>query len=601
MERNIAVLIDFENIAAGAEKEGLGRFNVDAILSRVKDKGRILLSRSYADWGRFARFKQGLLAANVHMYELTSHGMQDKNRADIAMVVDCLDLAYTKSYIDTYVVVSGDSDFTPMILKLRELDKYVIGVGTRRSTSRLIINACDEFIFYDSIARKAAKPRRKKPSKSGNKAVGEAFELLVDVLEGMQREDPTAPHAGVLKSAMLRRRPDFTEGDLGFASFGRFLEAARDNGDVKLTRDQKAGGYLVDSVEDDGDSDSPKSAPAKASAKGTFVDDQISEAAEPYAAQLRAGGDVPLAHPTRMALLEALVDRTEERRSKKRRTTIPFMAEDVKKTLRNTCPDLPIAEIKTILGGLMDAGCLMHKDGSPIRSATASFHLEKDAEALNKAVAQDQLKKLKAGGADLGKTDVLADFFFGSGERSRDVEEIVAWIQVEPADESLDELFDLGDESGEVVADDAEATPAKKPAAKKAPAKKTTAKKAPAKKTTAKKAPAKKAADTEAAEAPEADAAEAPAEAPAAKKAPAKKTTTRKTTAKKTTTRKSTAKATEDEAEAAPVKKTTTRKTTAKKPAAKKAPAKKTTAKKPAPKVADAADTSLDDALEIED
>ena len=136
MDTNLALLIDFENIAAGTEKEGLGRFDVNAIMSRLVDKGRILIARSYADWGRFSRFKQSLLAANVTMYELTSHGMQDKNRADIAMVVDALELAFTKDYVETFVIVSGDSDFTPLVLKMRELNKHVIGIGTRSSTSR---------------------------------------------------------------------------------------------------------------------------------------------------------------------------------------------------------------------------------------------------------------------------------------------------------------------------------------------------------------------------------------------------------------------------------------------------------------------------------
>ena len=122
MESAIAVLIDFENIAAGTEKDGLGRFDVELVMKRVKDKGRVLIARSYADWGRFSRFKQTLLQNNVTMMELTSHGMHDKNRADIALVVDALELAFTKDYIDTYVVVSGDSDFTPLVLKMRELD-----------------------------------------------------------------------------------------------------------------------------------------------------------------------------------------------------------------------------------------------------------------------------------------------------------------------------------------------------------------------------------------------------------------------------------------------------------------------------------------------
>jgi uncharacterized protein (TIGR00288 family) len=224
LESNIAILIDFENIAAGTEKENLGRFKVEALMSRIKDKGRILIARSYGDWGRFARFKQELLTNNVTMMELTSHGMQDKNRADIAMVVDCLELAFTKDYVDTYVIVSGDSDFTPLVLKMRELNKKVIGVGTRGSTSRLIINACDEFIFYDTIVKARQRPRRE-PNRSVPKTRSKAIEFLVEAVEGLQRENPSPPLASVVKTALLRRRPDFSQADLGFNLFMRFFES----------------------------------------------------------------------------------------------------------------------------------------------------------------------------------------------------------------------------------------------------------------------------------------------------------------------------------------------------------------------------------------
>jgi hypothetical protein len=251
LETNLAVLIDFENIAAGTEKEGLGRFDIDALMKRITDKGRVLVARAYADWGRFGRFKQSLLMSNVTMLELTSHGMQDKNRADIALVVDALELAFTKDYIQTFVVVSGDSDFTPLVIKMRELDKRVIGCGTRSSTSRLLIEACDEFFFYDSIVE----AKRKRPSRPANTKKGydlnEALELLVDAIEGLQRENPEPPLASVVKSAMLRKSPDFTESDFKFSSFGRFLEAARAQGKVKVSRDQKSGGYRVNTVEGD--------------------------------------------------------------------------------------------------------------------------------------------------------------------------------------------------------------------------------------------------------------------------------------------------------------------------------------------------------------
>ena len=131
MEQNLCVLIDFENISAGCEKERLGRFDINVVMNRLKDKGRILEARAYGDWGRYARFKQSLLEAGVQMHELPSYGGHDKNRADIALVVDAMDLVYTRDFIDTYVILSGDSDFTPLVMRLRSMNKRVIGIGTR--------------------------------------------------------------------------------------------------------------------------------------------------------------------------------------------------------------------------------------------------------------------------------------------------------------------------------------------------------------------------------------------------------------------------------------------------------------------------------------
>ena len=144
------------------------------------------------------------------MMELTSHGMQDKNRADIAMVVDALELAFTRDYIDTFVVVSGDSDFTPLVLKMRELNKRVIGIGTRKSTSRLLIQACDEFLFYDTVVQPKRRPSARKPAGQPDE-VAVAFTLLEEAIDGLQRENPDPPLASVVKSAVLRKSPDFNE------------------------------------------------------------------------------------------------------------------------------------------------------------------------------------------------------------------------------------------------------------------------------------------------------------------------------------------------------------------------------------------------------
>ena len=220
-EENLCVLIDFENIVGGTERENLGKFNVQLVLNRLKEKGRILISRAYGDWGRFANFKQRLLQQGVSMMELTSFRGQDKNRADIALVVDAMELAFTREHITTYVLLSGDSDFTPLVMKLREFNKKVIGIGTRGSTSKLLANSCDEFIFYDSLIKDAFVQDNEKLS------IKDAFRLLQQSLRGLQKDNigPVTPSR--LKQAMRRKLPTFDEGEWALPVFPVFTCSSR--------------------------------------------------------------------------------------------------------------------------------------------------------------------------------------------------------------------------------------------------------------------------------------------------------------------------------------------------------------------------------------
>ena len=197
-EENLCVLIDFENIAAGTEKAKLGRFNIRLVMNRLKEKGRILVTRAYGDWGRFAKFKQSLLEQGVSMMELTSYRGQDKNRADIALVVDAMELAYTREYITTFVLLSGDSDFTPLAMRLKELNKRVIGLGTKGSTSRLLSESCDEFIFYESLLRNS-KTSDQTQDENLPKTKKEAIDILVQTIEGIQKDKPGPISVGFLK------------------------------------------------------------------------------------------------------------------------------------------------------------------------------------------------------------------------------------------------------------------------------------------------------------------------------------------------------------------------------------------------------------------
>ena len=389
MDRNLAVLIDFENICCGAEKEGLGRLNINILMDRFKEKGRILVARSYADWGRFARFKQGMMMEGISLFELSAHGLGSKNRADIALVVDCMELAYSKNYVDTFVVISGDSDFTPLVMKLKELNKRVIGCGTRGSTSRLIVEACDEFIFYDTLLKERAtkRPRRMVgPTNRGGSS--RASDLLVSTLRGLQRENERPVHSSLLKAAMLRKDPSFSESDLGHPTLGRFLEACRNKGDICLTRDEQAGGYLVD-IPDGGE---VRVSPELHEYKGRQL--------ELYEA-LRESGLEPLTPSLRQTICRAVVEDVENRNRRNRRSTVQWVVQDVVKQLRNDEPLLAPRHVRSVFRALQNSGAVLHPDGEPIRSPVAPFVLKGDSESLESALEAEYVRCLQESGVDV--------------------------------------------------------------------------------------------------------------------------------------------------------------------------------------------------------
>jgi len=410
LERNLAVLIDFENIAAGAEREKLGRVNVELIMNRLKEKGRILVSRSYADWGRFAKYKQQLLLEGVNLFELPSHGMGDKNRADVALVVDCMELAYTKPYVDTFVLVSGDSDFTPLITKLKELNKRVIGCGTRGGTSRLIVEASDEFIYYNNLVKdrtersKSSRRRRSStPEQSAPKASPEssdqlsaeaARELLLETLNGLQRDRAQPVHASVLKEAMLRKKPGFSEGDFGFRTFAKYLQALQKKGDLRMERDRQAGGYRVDQP---GSEEDTAETPQNAGIEFGF-DGRTQELYQ----MLKDDGMEPLNATARGAIIQAFVENVAQRAERNKRATVQWVAQDVSKVLRSEHPDMTNRQARAVLRGLQQTGLLLHSDGDPVRSSIAPFNLgDANADQLGRALELEYLKQLASHGVAL--------------------------------------------------------------------------------------------------------------------------------------------------------------------------------------------------------
>ena len=259
----MAVFLDLENIALGAHDAHYPPFNIQKVLERLLLKGHIVVKKAYCDFDRYKTFKRDLHEAAFELIEIPHLRMSGKNSADIRMVVDALDLCYTKGHMDTFVIISGDSDFSPLVSKLRENAKTVIGVGVKNSTSDLFISNCDEFIYYDDLVRVAplkAQRRRvasaavpTKPAEGDNQgpSLEKAFDLVVETLEAIiqEREADEPTWGSMIKQAIKRRNPGFNERAYGFRSFNDLLLEAQKRGLLKLEADEKSGGYTVRAVE----------------------------------------------------------------------------------------------------------------------------------------------------------------------------------------------------------------------------------------------------------------------------------------------------------------------------------------------------------------
>jgi uncharacterized protein (TIGR00288 family) len=255
--RNMALFCDFENIALGVRDANYDRFDLKAVLERLLLKGNIVVKKAYSDWDRYQDFKAALHESAFELIEIPHIRQSGKNSADIRMVVDALDLCYTKAHVDTFVLLTGDSDFSPLVSKLRENNKYVIGVGVKNSTSDLLTGNCDEFIYYDDLARpkrkssrrkkttRAAEPKKKPVSQDEKQqeALDRVMETVVDLFE--ERGEEEKVWGSMVKQALKRRHPGFSERYHGFPTFGRLLEEAKTRGLLTLELDEKSGGYII--------------------------------------------------------------------------------------------------------------------------------------------------------------------------------------------------------------------------------------------------------------------------------------------------------------------------------------------------------------------
>ena len=269
-EPNLAVFCDYENVALGAKDASFGAFDIQLVIERLLDKGKVVVKKAYADWSRYDAAKRPLHEAAFELIEIPHVSYSGKNSADIRLVVDALDLCYAKVHVGVFVIVSGDSDFSPLVSKLRENDKRVIGVGVKNSSSKLLIDNCDEFLYYDDLVRehrkriaRDQKPSRAKTPRKATKRSGEAQakdakeakdsdglkeEALDHVLataEALFRDRDSRLFGSEIKQTLKRKRPEFSEVFHGYRSFNELLEDAQRRGLLQLEKDERSGGYIV--------------------------------------------------------------------------------------------------------------------------------------------------------------------------------------------------------------------------------------------------------------------------------------------------------------------------------------------------------------------
>src|SRR5438445_2597527 len=241
-ERSLAIFIDFENLALGFQGRR-DRFDIARVLARLVEKGKIVAKKAYADWSRFASFTAPLHEAAIELIEIPRRAQSGKNSADIRLCVDAMDLAYSKEHIDTFAVVSGDSDFSPLVSKLKELGKHVIGLGMQESTSDLLRDNCDEFIYYEDLSQ----PQSLTPTLPAAlpEAKRKAFGLLVESLSALRRENKEVLWSSMVKDTIKRKKPSFNETYYGYRTFSELLEDAQKHGLLELDTDKRSRTYVV--------------------------------------------------------------------------------------------------------------------------------------------------------------------------------------------------------------------------------------------------------------------------------------------------------------------------------------------------------------------
>ncbi len=273
-ERNLAVFIDLDNLAIGFQGQRKIKFDIQKVLERLVEKGKLIVKKSYADWSRYPNYTAPFHEAAIELIEIPKRSLTGKNSADIRLVVDAMDLAWSKPHVDTFVIVSGDSDFSPLVSKLKENGKHVIGLGMKGSTSELLRDNCDEFIYYEDLERQeqneqqlASDLKSTLPANLSEKQ-REVFGLLLEACAALRRENHGILYASMIKDTMKRKMPSFDESYFGYRSFTHLLEDADNLELVDIERSPKSGTYMVTRIQGEGGEDAARP-PQKAEKSGS--------------------------------------------------------------------------------------------------------------------------------------------------------------------------------------------------------------------------------------------------------------------------------------------------------------------------------------------
>ncbi len=247
-EKRIALFIDFDNLALGMKQSPKQKFDIQLVLDRVLEKGRVLVKKAYADWSRYRDYKAQLHEAAIELIELPKKRITGKNSGDIRMVVDALDIAFSKEHLDTFVLVTGDSDFSPLVSKLRENDRNVIGIGIKTASSKLLVENCDEFIYYEDLVRQTERAQKETSPVKITGKTKEAYDLVRGAVRALFRDGKELLWASMVKQTIKRKKPTFDESYLDFSSFSELLLQMEKDKILKLDKDQKSGSLIVTAI-----------------------------------------------------------------------------------------------------------------------------------------------------------------------------------------------------------------------------------------------------------------------------------------------------------------------------------------------------------------